>query len=302
MNIIIKNSVISACMMCCTIGAASCSGDGSEETPKFINISATISQGMTRATTTGNSMAFETGDRLNIYVWVDDMYKVNQENMVVNGTVNTLDATGKWTSSPQMLWADMRSHHYFLGIYPTRTVSDFKADPHRITGNYEDDDLLAGMDLSGMTPTSNTIGLEFDHLMAKVHLNLNFRNEWENTIESVAVDCQAVDACTVDYLALSSTPVGNQTSIKLSQTTTVQGFDQSWQTIMVPQENFREITISVNGKHYTYTHPEDIPLRRGCVTRINLIIGLNVIELGTIKIDGWESEYSLDGSADIQIK
>ena len=37
-------------------------------------------------------------------------------------------------------------------------------------------------------------------------------------------------------------------------------------------------------------------------TRINLIIGLNVIELGTIKIDGWESEYNLDGNADIQIK
>lgn len=297
MSIFNKQFVFSACMVCCALGAASCTGDDGEDIPKYIAIDATIEQGMTRAVTNGNSMTFEPGDRLSLYVWTSASYAVNTEHMIVNGVVNTLADNGTWTPESQMLWADIQSRHYFLGIYPERTVTDFEADPYRLTGNYETDDLLAGSDLTGMTPVSNKVGLVFDHLMAKLRVNLIFRNEFEGNIAGATVTCQAADGCTINYLSRNCTP-GEPARVALSSVTPVQGYDQTWQGIMIPQEGFRQITVTIEGKNFTYTHPTDITLMRGNITTASLIIGRNLIELGSVKIDGWESEYNLDGDAE----
>ena len=147
---------------------AACSSDDAtsaqQQAAKNITIEASIGD-LTRATTTGNTTVFDAGDGVSIYAWTGSATAVAADN-VVNGVVNTLGADGKWTPATPMLWADMVTPHYFLGIYPARTVSDFTADPYTLDNtDYEKSDLLVARQLSGLTATQNPVSLTFDHAM-----------------------------------------------------------------------------------------------------------------------------------------
>ena len=292
----------------CAVGPVSCSSDSDSGIPEYITIDASISGGgaQTRATTTGLRMTFDPGDRLTVYAWssrtnltVSAADAVTKGEVVVDGAVNTLGQDGRWTSSPQMLWADMTSRHYFLGIYPERRVTDFMADPYRLSGDYEADDLLAGTNLQGLTPTGDPVGIVFDHLMAKLVVNMNFRDQWGGTPDDVSVECLAADACTVDYTRLACTP-GGQTTVSLAATEPSQGFSKTAMGIMVPQEGFNTITVVVGGRRFTYVHPEDIPLQQGNITTVNFVVGRDSLELRVVTINGWESEVVLDAEAELQ--
>ena len=157
--------------------AAACSNDESapaQQEAKYITIEASIGQ-MTRATTTGNTSVFDAGDGVTLYAWTGSATAVPADR-VVNGVVNTLGTDGKWTPATQMLWSDMVTPHYFLGIYPARTVSDFTADPYTLDpADYEASDLLVARQLSGLIATQNPVSLTFNH--AKDHGD-RFLNEF----------------------------------------------------------------------------------------------------------------------------
>ena len=77
---------------------------------KEIRVDASIGQ-MTRVTTDGDESVFETGDRISVYAWLGAADDAQQ--LVVDNSVNTLGDDGTWTASPQMLWANSSSAHYF---------------------------------------------------------------------------------------------------------------------------------------------------------------------------------------------
>ena len=156
---------------------------------KEIRVNASIGQ-MTRVTTDGDESVFETGDRISVYAWLGAADDAQQ--LVVDNSVNTLGDDGTWTASPQMLWANSSSAHYFLGIYPVQEVSDLKAMNYVLTPeDQEASDLLyamnAGTENKGITPTNTPVTLTFNHLMSKLIVNLNFRSQWAETpvVESV---------------------------------------------------------------------------------------------------------------------
>ena len=282
--------------------AAACSSDDAtsaqQQAAKNITIEASIGN-MTRATTTGNTTVFDAGDGVSIYAWTGSATAVAADK-VVNGVVNTLGADGKWTPATPMLWADMVTPHYFLGIYPARTVTDFTADPYTVDNtDYEQSDLLVARQTSGLTATLNPVSLTFDHAMAKLYVNMNFRNQWDAAPEVAACEATAAKSCTIDYLAKTYT-AGTQAAVALAAKDAAEGYARSFSGIMIPQAGFRTITLTIGDQAYTYTHTEDIPLEAGKYTTLNLIVGRNKIELGEVSINDWTEGSTISGGQALQ--
>lgn len=153
--------------------------DDTSTTSKYITVATSIGQ-MTRTTTDADgNQKFAKDDKISIYAWTGNATAVPAD-FVVNNSINTYDGA-KWTASPQMLWKDMETPHYFLGIYPNRAVTDFTADEYALdTEKQEASDLLVavntGIEGAGITATANPVSLMFNHVMSKLIVNLQFRN------------------------------------------------------------------------------------------------------------------------------
>ena len=288
---IIKTSVAAALLV-----LAACTNDHEPgyAPAKEIRVDASIGQ-MTRVTTDGNESAFEPGDRISVYAWLgadNDM-----QRLVVDNSINTLGGDGTWTAEPQMLWADNTSDHYFLGIYPERNgATDYDADPYTLDFNNQTaSDLLVARTTA--KPTGSAVKLEFEHVMAKLVVNLSFRNEWTTAPEVASVTAVACTEATVNYLEnpVEVTPATGQNLVVIPFT----GTSASFAGIMIPgQSGFRTINVTLeNGKVYTYTHSADIDLQPGRYTTVNLVLGRDRIELDDagINVSDWENGTSIDG-------
>lgn len=276
---------------------AACSTDSDVLPPQDLGqIRVTASVGaMTRVAHSGNSTTFETNDRISVYAWLgadNDM-----QRLVVDNSINTLGDDGTWTAEPQMLWADNTSDHYFLGIYPERNgATDYDADPYTLDFNNQTaSDLLVAKTTA--KPTGSAVKLEFEHVMAKLVVNLSFRNEWTIAPEVVSVTATACTEATVNYLEnpVEVTPATGQNLVVIPFT----GTSASFAGIMIPgQSGFRTINVTLeNGKVYTYTHPSGIDLQPGRYTTVNLVLGRDNIKLDDagINVSDWENGTSIDG-------
>lgn len=277
---------------------AACSTDSDVLPPQDLGqIRVTASVGaMTRVAHSGNSTTFETNDRISVYAWLgadNDM-----QRLVVDNSINTLGGDGTWTAEPQMLWADNTSDHYFLGIYPERNgATDYDADPYTLDFNNQTaSDLLVARTTA--KPTGSAVKLEFEHVMAKLVVNLSFRNEWTIAPEVVSVTAVACTEATVNYLEnpVEVTPTTGQNLVVIPFT----GTSASFAGIMIPEQSgFRTINVTLeNGKVYTYTHPSGIDLQPGRYTTVNLVLGRDRIELDDagISVSDWENGTSIDGA------
>lgn len=250
-----------------------------------IRVSAMVN-GITKATTDGAVTTFENGDKLSLYVWTGDNTAVPAEPWI-NGEVNTYNSeTKKWDPANLMLWQNGTDPHYFLGVYPARAITNFTADPFEQTASYEASDLLVATILGdGVVATTDPIPLVMDHLMAKLKVTLTLRNQWSGDPE-VHVYVKAAYTGTVDYLSKTITPGNDITTFGFD------GLGEGFQsTLIIPQEGVTEITVTVNGTKYVYTHPTSIPLTRGHVTTLPLIVGKDAIVLADegITVEKWTS-------------
>ena len=276
---------------------AACSTDSDVLPPQDLGqIRVTASVGaMTRVAHSGNSTTFETNDRISVYAWLGA--DNNMQRLVVDNSINTLGGDGIWTAEPQMLWADNTSDHYFLGIYPERNrATDYDADPYTLDFNNQTaSDLLVARTTA--KPTGSAVKLEFEHVMAKLVVNLSFRNEWTIAPEVVSVTAVACTEATVNYLEnpVEVTPATGQNLVVIPFT----GTSASFAGIMIPgQSGFRTINVTLeNGKVYTYTHPSGIDLQPGRYTTVNLVLGRDNIKLDDagINVSDWENGTSIDG-------
>ncbi len=280
------------------LAASACGKNGADDrtVPEYITVDASILS--TRATTDGVSSIFEKGDGISVYAWTGSPETVSAK-LVVDGVVNVLGDDAKWTPESLMLWQDMETPHYFIGVYPARKVTDFKADPYELDpADYEKSDLLVARNLVGLTATQNPVSLAFDHAMAKLNVNLTFRTQWSETPAVSAVTATAAKTCTIDYLA-KTCAVGAQTGVDIPALATAsKGYALSFSGLMIPQAGFRAVSVTIEGQTYTYTHSADIPLSEGRYTTLNLIVGRDRVELGSVSINDWQEGGKIDdGSA-----
>lgn len=143
-------------------------------------------------------------------------------------------------------------------------------------------DLLVAVNTSGATALDGTVPLAFTHAMAKVVVNLTFRNQWTATptVSTVSVENAAIRA-SVNLLAKTVAPVeATRQKVELPAVTA----NTRYASIIIPQGQVSRVAVGIDGKDYVYQHSEDICFEAGKVTTINLIVGRDRVELGSVTI------------------
>ena len=295
---------------------ASCEkGNTGSMNSEFITVKADIGN-MTKVSYDGYQSSFEAKDSLSLFAWTGDKTAIPSD-LVVNNVTNTLGTDGLWAPKVQMLWADMFTPHYFMAVSPARTVTSFTADPFTLdpsAARYPENDLLIAVNDAGLNAHDNPVQLTFDHALAKLNVNLAFRNQWTEGNPPEAPNTEArIDTlevvgyktATIDYLSKTFT---------VTDATCVLGMNRvsntSWTILMIPQAGFRSITIKLKGNDewlggngtYVFTNSADIPLLSGNVTTVNLIVGRDQITLDKdgVTITDWAAGTVIDnGEAQI---
>lgn len=276
-------------------------GNG-EAQPKYITVSTNIG-GMSKvATGNDGTQIFEPGDELSVYAWTGVSTSAPASGArVVDNAVNRLGSDGKWTATPQMLWKNMVDEHYFIGIYPKSTAPVEDLTNAGYTLNFDDQeasDLLIATELGGKVADNNPVPLTFDHAMAKVIIELSFRNQWDNTSKSVEKVAfrNVASSASVNYLTKAVTPsAARDTELAIPAVET----DTRYESIIIPQDGINTVVVTVKSegvsKDYPYTHKSDFNFASGKVTTIRLIVGRNQIDLGEVKINNWLDGETIDG-------
>ena len=249
----------------------------------------------TKVTCDGDKSSFAAGDKISVYAWTGSASEVPAKR-VVDGVVNTYDGSA-WTPASLMRWRNGSDAHYFLGVSPVHTISDFTADIYTIDpADYTASDLLFARNLDSVKSEDGAVKLGFQHAMAKLKVNLSFRDQFGGTPVVSAVSLSAKTKASINYLTQAVSATGDVASVSLPAVTA----NSSYSAILVPQEGVKKITVTIAGKDYVYTAGESIPLASGQVTTLNLTVGRDLLELGSVSISDWvedslsEQEIPLD--------
>ena len=265
----------------------------SEAKPEYITVSTSIDN-LTRVSTTGDASRFDEGDKISVYAWTGTADEVPAANLVVNNSLNELKG-GKWLPTPLMKWANMSTPHFFLSVYPARTIADFKADPVKVeVGKQMESDLLVavntGESKAGLKATNNPVALRFDHMMSKLIVELTYRNEFDGTPTVASVGTEAKSEGTIDYLKGVITLKGDAAPFHLQ---TLKA-NEAYASVILPQA-VQKFTIVIDGKNYVYTHPTPLTLVKGKKQTVKLIVGRNRIELDQVVINDWGAAEDITG-------
>lgn len=292
-------------LMAMALALGSCSdnenGIGGEAS-KYITVSTNIGS-MTRvATDADGNQAFEEGDKISVYAWTGDATVVPpSDERVVNNAINKL-TNGSWIATPQMLWKNNRDKHYFIGIYPTALITNLTAAKYTMDVNkQEESDLLVAVNIDGISynaGTNQTVPLTFTHVMAKLVVNLTYKNQWGTegpTVGSVMVG-NAVRNATINYLTKvvsPSTADEDKANIELPAITA----NKQYASILIPQDGIQKITVKIGGTNYSYDNVTPFKFESGKITTVNLEVGRDGILLNDVKITNWETSTPINGEA-----
>ncbi len=276
------------------------------ESAKLITVSTSIGHMTRMATDEKGAQTFTEGDEISVYAWTGSADAAPAaEARTVNNAINKLN--GKvWVATPQMLWKNQKEKHYFIGIYPTRNVEDLAADTHTLQAdNQEASDLLIAVNAKGLSyenDATEPVQLDFSHVMAKIVVNLTFKNQWGGIpeVKTVAVKDAAREA-TVNYLTKTITPKAAdetitpaaKTDLELPATTA----NTCYQSVIIPQNDIQQLAIIIGDKTFSYNHGTPFKFESGKITTINLEVGRDKVILDEVKISDWETGTTFSGEA-----
>ena len=272
------------------------------ETSKYITVSTCIGN-MTRVATDANGdQTFEEGDEISVYAWTGaPTVALEAHERVVNNAINKL-TNGSWVSTPQMLWKNNRDKHYFIGVYPTAAISDLSAGEYTFDENKQtESDLLVAVNKDGISYNADeqqTVPLTFTHVMAKLVVNLTYKNQWGTegpTVDKVVVG-DAVKSATVNYFTKVVTPSAvaeDKANFDMPALTA----NKQYASIIIPQDGVQKITVVIGGKNFIYDNGTPFKFDSGKVTTVNLVVGRDTITLNEVKITDWETSTPITGEA-----
>jgi hypothetical protein len=216
----------------------------------------------------------------------------------VNNAINKL-TNGSWVSTPQMLWKNNRDKHYFIGVYPISAISDLTAGEYTFDETKQvESDLLVAVNKDGLSynvDEQQPVPLTFTHVMAKLAVNLTYKNQWGGipTVEKVVVGNAAKEA-TINYLTKVVTP---STTAKEDFSLPEITENTKYVSVIIPQEDVKQLTIVIGGKNFVYDNGTPFKLESGKITTVNLEVGRDEIKLGDVKITDWEDGSTFSGEA-----
>ena len=290
-----KTYLFALMAMVLTLGSCSDNENGiGGETSKYITVSTSIGN-MTRVATDANGgQTFEEGDEISVYAWTGDATVAPETSeRVVNNAVNKL-TNGSWVSTPQMLWKNNRDKHYFIGVYPISAISDLSTGEYTFDETKQvESDLLVAVNKDGLSynvDEQQPVPLTFTHVMAKLVVNLTYKNQWGTegpTVDKVAVG-NAAKKATVNYLTKVVTPSAvaeDKADFDMPALTA----NKQYASIIIPQDGVQKITITIGGKDFIYDNGTPFKFESGKITIVNLEVGRDVIKLGDVNISDWGS-------------
>ena len=290
-----KTYLFALMAMVLTLGSCSDNENGiGGETSKYITVSTSIGN-MTRvATDEKGGQTFEEGDEISVYAWTGDATVAPEtRERVVNNAINKL-TNGSWVSTPQMLWKNNRDKHYFIGVYPTAAISDLSTGEYTFDETKQvESDLLVAVNKDGLSynvDEQQPVPLTFTHVMAKLVVNLTYKNQWGTegpTVDKVAVG-NAAKKATVNYLTKVVTPSAvaeDKADFDMPALTA----NKQYASIIIPQDGVQKITITIGGKDFIYDNGTPFKFESGKITIVNLEVGRDVIKLGDVNISDWGS-------------
>ena len=292
-----KTYLFALMAMVLTLGSCSDNENGiGGETSKYITVSTSIGN-MTRvATDAKGGQTFEEGDEISVYAWTGDATVAPETSeRVVNNAINKL-TNGAWVATPQMLWKNNRDKHYFIGVYPisASAISDLSAGEYTFDETKQvESDLLVAVNKDGLSynvDEQQTVPLTFTHVMAKLVVNLTYKNQWGAdgpTVDKVVVG-NAAKKATVNYLTKVVTPSAvaeDKADFDMPALTA----NKKYASIIIPQDGVQKITITIGGKDFIYDNGTPFKLESGKITIINLEVGRDIIKLGDVNISDWGS-------------
>ena len=295
-----KYYIFALAAMTMTLGSCSDSENTTgTEAPKSITVSTSIGK-MTRITTDEKgAQAFSEGDEISVYAWTGSADKVPAAaGRVVNNAINKL--TDKvWVATPQMLWKNNLDQHYFIGIYPTRNVDNLTADTYTFNAeNQAASDLLVAVNVKGLSYTKDAkdaVKLDFTHVMAKMVVNLTYKNQWGGipTVKNVVVS-DAVKEATINYLTKAVTPTATaQADFEVPATVA----NTQYVSVLIPQNGIQKLAITIGDKTFIYDNGTPFNFESGKITTINLEVGRDQVILDEVKISDWENGSTFKGEA-----
>ena len=293
-----KHIIITLAAVAGILALAGCnkdSGIGSYADAGSITIQATIGQ-MTKVAYNGNASSFTEDDTILLYGWTGNKTSVPAER-VVDSVTNWFDGT-VWIPDKQMRWKNATDAHYFLGIYPVPdSMTSFTAATYKLNvSDYRASDLLVAANLGGIKATDGPVNLTFNHLMAKLNVNLKFASEWDSVPVVDKVTATVKTKATVNYLTGTMTANGVEEALAMPQSvTTAAGYDYTYSCLEIPQTDAKYITITVGARKFVYEASKNIPLNPGKLTTIDLKVGKDTILLNTISVSEWEAASNLPG-------
>ena len=290
-----KTYLFALMAMALTLGSCSDNENGiGGETSKYITVSTSIGN-MTRVATDANGgQTFEEGDEISVYAWTGDATVAPEtRERVVNNAINKL-TNGSWVSTPQMLWKNNRDKHYFIGVYPISAISDLSTGEYTFDETKQvESDLLVAVNKDGLSynvDEQQPVPLTFTHVMAKLVVNLTYKNQWGTegpTVDKVAVG-NAAKKATVNYLTKVVTPSAvaeDKADFDMPALTA----NKQYASIIIPQDGVQKITITIGGKDFIYDNGTPFKFESGKITIVNLEVGRDVIKLGDVNISDWGS-------------
>ena len=295
-----KYYIFALAAMTMTLGSCSDSENTTgTEAPKSITVSTSIGK-MTRITTDEKgAQAFSEGDEISVYAWTGSADKVPAAaERVVNNAINKL--TDKvWVATPQMLWKNNLDQHYFIGIYPTKNVDNLTADTYTFNAeNQLASDLLVAVNVKGLSYTKDAkdaVKLDFTHVMAKMVVNLTYKNQWGGTptVKNVVVS-DAVKEATINYLTKAVTPTTTaQADFEVPATVA----NTQYVSVLIPQNGIQKLAITIGDKTFIYDNGTPFNFESGKITTINLEVGRDQVILDEVKISDWENGNTFKGEA-----
>ena len=298
---------------------AACSNDdGIAYTNEEIKIKTTIGTMTKTALDDKNATQFVAGDQFVLYAWDGTFSTTNTP--WINGVNITLGTDNKWVPASQILWKTETTAHDFLGIYPSSIITT-GAQLDNVSYTFDDNgavianDILRAYSPAVKMPEDNVLTLPFKHIMAKLKVNLTFRNQWDTAPTVTSVAGNLASSATINFYTDAVTPVigTTQSSRTLTaMTTPATGYTYSYEIIAAPGDNkFNKIVITIDGKTYTYTYspantndPNNLSLITGKITTVNLIVGRNKVDLDMdgsgsqgITISDWTDNQNYSGDA-----
>lgn len=295
-----KYYIFALAAMTMTLGSCSDSENTTgTEAPKSITVSTSIGK-MTRITTDEKgAQAFSEGDEISVYAWTGSADKVPAAaERVVNNAINKL--TDKvWVATPQMLWKNNLDQHYFIGIYPTKNVDNLTADTYTFNAESQlASDLLVAVNAKGLSYTKDAqdaVQLDFTHVMAKMVVNLSYKNQWGGTptVKNVVVS-DAVKEATINYLTKAVTPTATaQADFEVPATVA----NTQYVSVLIPQNGIQKLAITIGDKTFIYDNGTPFNFESGKITTINLEVGRDQVILDEVKISDWENGSTFKGEA-----